>query len=237
MCPEWSPNGRQLAFRVGTALWVADSTSGNTTIFQLGARPWGENGFAWSRDGSRIAVAEPGQIRVVSINGSGQTLFPVNSGPTSLTGSMAWTADDDSILYIGADLQGDPLAVNRVDANGTNDTQLASGSDATLSPDGTQLAYIDGQSNDQHVVTMATWGGNRVDVAFPPGYLLEGLLWSPDGKRLLLSSVAGVVSVAVSPGSPWVVYPGGQGSSSGAGLDLENTWSDVAWQPVTGSAR
>lgn len=76
-CPQWSPDGRHVAYRVGADLWVADTTSGKTTLFQVLATPWGQNGFAWSRDGKRIAVAEPGQIRVVPIDGSTATVVPV----------------------------------------------------------------------------------------------------------------------------------------------------------------
>lgn len=245
VCPEWSPDGARLAFRVGTGLWVADTTSGKTTVFQAGARPWGENGFAWSRDGSRIAVAEPGQIRVVPIDGSTPTVFPVESGARSLTGSMAWTAGDVAIVYAGStDPQGDEPTVNRVDADGTNDTRLTSvgnapvAPDAAVSPDGTRVAYINGPFNDQHVLTMDTHGGKVVGVPVPPNFLLEGLQWSPDGKRLLLSSIDGVVSVAVAPapGSSPIVYANAQFNVPG-GLNLENTWSDVTWQPVPGPTR
>jgi len=241
-CPEWSPNGRYVAYRVGPDLWVTDTTTGTTNLFTVQATPWGQNGFAWSRDGSRIAVAEPGQIRVVPIDGSTPTVIPVNgSVPGSYTGSVGWTAGDAAIVYESADLVGDSLGVYRIDASGANDTPLAAGNDAVVSPDGTRVAYITDPSADQpigqHVVTMPTRGGKGVEVAVPPGFVLEGLTWSPDAKRLLLSSVDGVVSVAVAPGSAPVVYAAGQSPSPGVGLDLEWTWSEVTWQPVTGPSR
>lgn len=239
-CPVWSPDGADVAFRGGTGLWVADVTSGKTTVFQVGTTPWGEDGLAWSRDGSRIAVAEPGQIRVVPIDGSTPTVFPVESGAGSLTGSMAWTADDDAIVYPGTiDREGfDQTSVNRVDSDGSHDTQLAyvgnAEVDAAVSPNGNRVAFM----HDTDLLTMDTSGGNVVEVPVPPSFMLEGLQWSPDGKRLLLSSIDGVVSVAVAPApaAPPIVYARGDYSVPG-GLDLENTWSDVSWQPVTGSAR
>jgi hypothetical protein len=57
----------------------------------------------------------------------------------------------------------------------------------------------------------------------------SALLWSPDHKRLLLSSIDGVVSVAVAPGSPNIVYASGNRSG---GLNLEWSASAVTWQPV-----
>jgi hypothetical protein len=70
-----------------------------------------------------------------------------------------------------------------------------------------------------------------------PGCVSKGVIGSPDGKRLLLSSIDGVVSVAVAPGSPPIVYTSGQLSYPGGGLDLEWSWSEVTWQPVTGPTR
>lgn len=238
-CPRWSPNGRDVAFRVGADLWVADTTSGKTTVFQVGATPWGQQGFAWSRDGSRIAVAEPGEIRVVPIDGSTPRLIRIQGAfPGSFTGSMAWTADDDAIVYVDTVPQGDELTVNRVDSDGTHDTPLAGGGRAEVSPDGSRVAYItsvsgtfNGLPNDEHVMTMDTSGGHVVEVRVPPGFLLEGLLWSPDGRRLLLSSIDGAISVALTPGSPPIVYATGTYLS---GLDLEWSWSEVTWQPLTG---
>ena len=53
-------------------------------------------------------------------------------------------------------------------------------------------------------------GSNVVEVPIPPGFAVSGLQWSPDGRRLLLSSIAAVVSVAVAPGSPSIVHSSGE---------------------------
>ena len=229
-CPEWSPDGTYVAYRVGADLWVTDTTTGTTTHYPALATPWGDNAIAWSRDGSRIAVAEPGQIRIVPIDGSTSTVIPVFGDDVgSYSESMGWTAGDAGIVYVSVDpLYGD-VELNRVDANGANDTHLAAAGDAVVSPDGTRVAYI----ADQHVMIMPTRGGKAVDVAVPPNFTLEGLLWSQGGKRLLLSSIDGVVSVPVAPGSAPVVYATGDADSPDVGLDLEWSWMQVTWQPAT----
>ena len=72
---------------------------------------------------------------------------------------------------------------------------------------------------------MGTDGSNRIELPIPPGFGVFGLQWSPDGKRLLFGSIDGVVSIAVAPGSPAVVYSSGD-------LNLEWSGSEVTWQPV-----
>ena len=74
-CPEWSPGGTHLAVRVGSELWLVDAASGSTTVFPLAGAPWGQGDFEWSRDGSLIAVAENGQIRVLRTNGDNSTVI------------------------------------------------------------------------------------------------------------------------------------------------------------------
>ena len=66
------------------------------------------------------------------------------------------------------------------------------------------------------------------------GCVSKGVIGTADGKRLLLSSIDGVVSVAVAPGSPPIAYAGGQYNS---GLNLEWTFAEVTWQPLTGPKR
>jgi Tol biopolymer transport system component len=238
-CPKWSPSGRHVAFRVGSELWVADAASGKTAVFPVTEAPWGQQGFEWSRDGSIIAVSEPGHpghIRVVHMDGSGSTLIPV-TGATP--GSLGWTAGDARILYIVTDDPGDGLGVRAVGVGGNNDTKLPDSTSlhrfyyAVISPDGTRIAYLQRTSGcvliacnePAHLVTMGIDGSNVVEVPIPSGFEVSGLQWSPDGKRLLFGSIAGVVSVGVAPGSPAVVYSSGE-------LNLEWSGSEVTWQPV-----
>jgi Tol biopolymer transport system component len=216
-----------------------------------------ENELAWSRDGSKIAVAEPGQIRVVHIDGGASTLIPVaGAAPRSL----GWTASDDRIVYVGVvPVDEIGMAVHIVDADGTNDSQLSpqgptapglqfSFNEAAISPEGTRVAYLQNSSQCTGnscglgpkvapLVVADVDGSNRVEIPVPADphitdgqdFSVSGLHWSPDGKRLLLSSVAGVVSVGLGSSPSAIVYANGTPS---VGLNLEWSWSELTWQPV-----
>ncbi len=236
-CPEWSPNGGQLAFRA-SELWIADVASGHTTTVSINP----ESGFAqreleWSHDGSRIAVAELGRIRIVRVADGVSTLILVGGDTPA---SLGWTNGDDRIVYVTPDGPGYGGAVHVVDADGNNETQLTPRdpglwfSDSQVSPDGTRVAFVqhrtrcsgDGCTQDPpQLMVMDTEGSNKVQLPIPSTIGLDGVQWSPDGKRLLSSSNDGVFSVALTPGSPVVVHSSGE-------LNLEWSASEVTWQPV-----
>jgi hypothetical protein len=68
-------------------------------------------------------------------------------------------------------------------------------------------------------------GTDVVDVPVPPAFGATGLQWSPDGERLLLGSIDGVVSILVAPGSPAIFHSRGE-------LNLEWSGPEITWQPV-----
>jgi Tol biopolymer transport system component len=156
VCPEWSPDGQLLAFRVADRLWIADAESGETRevpIINVSGREDME--LEWSRDGSMIAVAEPGQIRVVHVDGTAPMLIRVTGAAPR---SVGWSADDERIVYVST-VPVDEIgsAVRVVDVDGTNDrslTQVAdapagvqfSFNEAAVSPDGRRVAYLQDSS-------------------------------------------------------------------------------------------
>jgi WD40 repeat protein len=252
-CPEWSPDGGSVAFRIGTQLWVADARSGTSRAFQAADATWGQRGLAWSRDGSRIAVAESGLIRIVSLDGGPSTVIPVTGATPA---SLGWAAGDDEIVYLATDGPGDGLDLRVIDVRDQADKRLTPDpiaprvtfdpglgalvsitryvEAAAVSPDGTRVALAyhdsrctsDGCSTDpEHLLTMDLSGGHVVEVPIPTDFGTPGLEWSPDGTRLLLGSIAGLVSVPVTAGSPAVVHSRGE-------LDFEWSGSEITWQPV-----
>ena len=69
-----------------------------------------------------IAVAEPGQIRVVHLDGDGSTIIKVEGATPR---ALGWTARDERIVYIGVDrVDAYGSAVHVVYVDGTHDTRL-----------------------------------------------------------------------------------------------------------------
>jgi Tol biopolymer transport system component len=239
-CPQWSPDGREVATRVDSELWVADVASGHATVFQGMVAPWGQQEFAWSRDGTQIAVSGPGQIQLVPVNGGPATAIQI-SGNTP--GSLGWLSGDKRIVYIEPDQPGDGQSVHVIGADGTGDLQLSPTSntfqltfyDAVVSPDGNRIAYkehtalctTDGCDNNypERLLTVNPDGSDEVDVAIPTGFGVSSMQWSPDGEQLLLGSIDGLVSAGVAPRSASTVHTQGE-------LNLEWSPSEFTWQPV-----
>lgn len=225
-CPEWSRSGEQVAFREGAELWVIDATSAQFTVFPVGDKPL-DPGLEWSRDGSRIAVSEPGRIRLVRMDGGAATVIQVEGGSP---GSLGWTAGDASIVYVSTDEDGNGRSGRIVAVDGTDDHLLVArfGVDVAVSPDGTQVAYVDGDAEASFGVIRDLDGSDVVELPLPPGYPFyreDHLQWSPDGQRLLFPESRGVVSIGVTPGEPAAYHLGPE-------LNREWSYSEVTWQPV-----
>ena len=251
-CPEWSPDGRYVAFRSQDKLWTADTVSGRTTEFPAGADRRGVpgmarklssdfDGFAWSRDGSRIAVPDhDGHIRIVNVGDGSSSLIPVEVESRS----VVWLAEDARIAYLATEGVGDGVAVHVVDPDGTNDIQISPEAapdtrfaDLVVSPDGRRVAFIqktyscgaDGCRGDpQRLLIAEPDRGSVTDLPVPTGFAIS-LQWSPDGERMLFMTNgevgSEVLSIGLEPGSPVVVH-------SSKELNLEWSDSELTWQPV-----
>lgn len=243
VCPSWSPDSGFIAFRLGQELRVADVRSGESRVFPVSGSRLNRHGFAWSHDGSRIAVATPRQILVIHVAGGGTDEIPV-----PVTGARAdalgWTAGDERIVYGAVDGSGDGHSVRAVDLATRQDRALTSPppdgwrlnvASVTVSPDGTRIAWI--ASTVQCTTSeRCTGGGTQVQtmdlgtatvsgVPMPGEFVTSGVQWSPDGSRLLLSAIDRIESVGADGASTGVIHTRGR-------LDLEWSWDEISWQPL-----
>ena len=228
-CPEWSSDGRYLAFLTGDPADLAIARAdGSATVKMVGdAKALEPRWFAWSPDGALIATAGP----------SGIWLVPTDGGPprrvhsSNTEGDIAWSPDGSRI----ASIDGNPglaSSVRVIRLDGTTE-DLGSGFGAVWSPDGNRIAYERGvdpgtdipskiivanpDGSDQHEIALPSLGVGAI-------YTSSGIVWSPDRSRLLFVSGGELlISVSASGDPAPVVFATEPGGISDAGL---------SWQPV-----
>jgi hypothetical protein len=184
--PLPSPDGRHVAFRRGTGLWVmAADGSDQHMLVARATDP------AWASDSKRLAfVTAKGAIRVVSING----IFGPYLDPGPGDSQPAWAPRGRGarpwILFLrGGELWAAHDGVPMILARGA--------AMQAWSPDGLTIAYEHGQEID--LVTGAAVPRKLVGLA--SAYSAAWPAWSPDGRVLVLVDGGKVVFVDAKTGA------------------------------------
>ena len=243
--PQWSPNGRRLAFTRRDGIWVMDYEDES----RLRLTSEYTEGPAWSPDGTRIAYTTRfGGIHLVDANGGNPRVLSSNGS------DPAWSPDGTLLAYVIAEdlfrwASGSSRAIYVMEADGRNPRILVSdGSDPAWSPDGTRIAYTT-RSGEIRV--------SKADGREPLSTHRYGSdpTWSPDGKRLAyVGSDSGVFSMNAdgahhrtvtlqtglhprwSPDGGRIAYQTDRGlaviNANGTGqLHLAETGATPAWRP------
>jgi len=185
--PDWSPDGRKLAFTKGNwRIWVMDADGGNLHEIPIDEAVNASHP-AWSPDGTRIAFScsleAQDDICVINIDGSGFRRI-THLGDAQ---NPDWSPDGRKIVFIrtspGGMYEGEVWVVN---ADGSVPHRLAPSSDPAhpaWSPDGTKIAFEYSGIERTGIWVMDADGGN-------PHLVIDGdhPTWSPDGTQIAFLS-------------------------------------------------
>lgn len=249
--PDWSPNGRQIAFssfRNGSTdiYFINEDGSGLTA---LTTDLYGGSSYpVWSPDGSQIAFSQSRDYSadIYTINADGTGLMKIIDGHNSVYNLYpAWSPDGNSILFVSTEnivstreftscrlvqvnlISGEQIELSAMSAYGTPDWSWVNNLILYYGPyglSGTVIHTMDSNGGRLSTLTTPPAEGERYD-AFPS--------WSPDGTRVVFHSefLSGTRDNSCIDFDVFVA------NADGSGLvnltpdnDADDMWPD--WQPV-----
>jgi len=171
--PVYSPDGREIAWNHGGAIWSMQPDG--THRLQLSHAPVADPRTAprWSPTGATLAFEAKGSIFLIDRDGTNQRQLVAGGRPSwSPDGSRLAFVRANDLWLVGADGKGETRL--------TNDA-LKTTSRPDWSPDGTKLAVA--RVGGIHVID-ASSGAARYVSATTALYEDHDPVWSPDGSRI-----------------------------------------------------
>ncbi len=197
--PDFSPDGRWVVYAArdpGNEDWdirLRDLENGETRV--LVAQPEREYGPAFSPDGGSIAFlryhGEQCQVVIKPLNGPERT---VGQCRTPMMGYVDWSPEGAEIAFSDSKGQDAKLVLKAVDVETGDVRRLVSAESTTghqfapaYSPDGTQLAFLQG-SFDQSAVWLASTETGQARPLTDAASWTTGVTWNGDGTALYFTT-------------------------------------------------
>jgi Tol biopolymer transport system component len=212
--PAYSATGDQIAYVVGTTLYVANANGHERRAIAQGTNP------AWSPSGDRLVVEQGTSDEGDTSTGSPNlAIVDVETGASrplsKRAGSPAWSPDGRYIAFVDYRSQAF-RSITRIRPDGTGrkviyraDPQWATAA-PDWSPDGNSLAFVKSSQKASSLAVIAAGGGQRHRVARRSAkHPFTSVAWAPSGGRLAFAAYKGtrqnVYTVSVGGGQPVLV--------------------------------
>jgi TolB protein len=208
LTPTLSPDWRKIAFRRNSCWAVQGACAGNSTIYVMnvdgsgrhrlarggslrktssGQRVGGDDGYAWSPDGRRLAFMSDraGNFEIYLVNADGSDERRLTRVP-EFDGHPVWSPDGRKIAFVRGvrDRHGTLREeVWVMSADGSDQRSLGRGGGLTWSPDGRRIAFRSERTGKAELYLVNVDGSGSVRLTRNPG--ADGdPAWSPDGKTI-----------------------------------------------------
>jgi len=195
------PLSNKLAFisdygDLGSELYTMDADGSN--IVRVSNSTGNEIGPVWSPDGTKIAFISSYRYRTTYIrdiyimNADGSNQIQLTDNTTSSSPSdLSFSPDGTKIAFVDRiDFREYSICVMNVD--GSNRITLTDASrNFCWSPDGSMIAFVGGDSENEEIYTVAPDGSDLKNITNDPASD-AGMSFSPDGNKIMFTSDRGI---------------------------------------------
>lgn len=193
LCPNWSPDGSEIAFtsyRNGTqGLYSLDTSTGSVRpIIELDGLNYGAD---WHPDGHELllSLSRGGNPEIYRISPEGRIIKRLTVAK-SIEISPSWAPNGRELIFT-SDRTGTPQ-LYIIDDEGTGRRRRTYegryNESASWSPDGKNIVYVTREQNTTRIVLMAASGENRRVLTKGNWGNCEDPSWAPDGRHIVFTS-------------------------------------------------
>jgi Tol biopolymer transport system component len=209
LAPVLSPDWRKIAFLRNRCNAVQGACTGSSTIFVMnadgsgrhrlarggslrkvrsGQRVGGDDGYAWSPNGRRLAFLSDrdGNFEIYVVNADGSGERRLTSAPES-DGGLVWSPDGRKIAFVRSILDRYGITTRSeiyvMDADGSGQRALGRGGGPVWSPDGRKIAFRSERTGKAELFLVNVNGSGLVNLTRNPA-ADGGPIWSPNGKKI-----------------------------------------------------